>query len=71
MANGGWQTTVGRELDRRVLGVLALGRIGSRIAKIGAAFGMDVVAWSTNLTADAAGEAGAALPAARGVLRRR
>ena len=59
VADGGWQTTVGRELDRRVLGVLGLGRIGSRIAKIGAAFGMDVVAWSTNLTADAAAESGA------------
>ena len=59
VADGGWQTTVGRELDRRVLGVLGLGRIGGRIARIGAAFGMDVVAWSTNLTADAAQEAGA------------
>jgi phosphoglycerate dehydrogenase-like enzyme len=59
VAGGGWQTTVGRELDRRVLGVLGIGRIGSRIAKIGAAFGMDVVAWSANLTADAAEEAGA------------
>jgi phosphoglycerate dehydrogenase-like enzyme len=59
VADGGWQTTVGRELDRRVLGVLGLGRIGSRIAKIGTAFGMDVVAWSANLTADAATESGA------------
>ena len=59
VADGGWQTTVGRELDRRVLGVLGLGRIGSRIAKIGAAFGMDVVAWSANLTADIAEDAGA------------
>lgn len=59
VADGGWQTTVGRELDRRVLGVLGLGRIGSRIARIGAAFGMDVVAWSQNLTPDAAAEAGA------------
>ena len=59
VADGRWQTTVGRELDRRVLGVLGLGRIGGRVAQIGAAFGMDVVAWSTNLTADAAQEAGA------------
>jgi phosphoglycerate dehydrogenase-like enzyme len=59
VADGRWQTTVGRELDRRVLGVLGLGRIGARVARIGAAFGMDVVAWSTNLTADAAQEAGA------------
>lgn len=61
IAAGGWQTTVGRELDRRVLGVLGLGRIGARVARIGAAFGMDVVAWSQNLTAEAAGEAGARL----------
>jgi phosphoglycerate dehydrogenase-like enzyme len=59
VADGRWQTTVGRELDRRVLGVLGLGRIGGRVARIGAAFGMDVVAWSTNLTADAAQQAGA------------
>jgi phosphoglycerate dehydrogenase-like enzyme len=59
VADGGWQTTVGRELDRRVLGILGLGRIGGRVARIGAAFGMDVVAWSANLTADAAQEAGA------------
>lgn len=59
VADGRWQTTVGRELDRRVLGVLGLGRIGARVARIGAAFGMDVVAWSENLTAEAAAEAGA------------
>jgi phosphoglycerate dehydrogenase-like enzyme len=59
VADGGWQTTVGRELDRRVLGVLGLGRIGTRMAAIGAAFGMDVTAWSTNLTPEAAAEAGA------------
>jgi phosphoglycerate dehydrogenase-like enzyme len=59
IADGGWQTTVGLELDRRVLGVLGLGRIGVRVARIGAAFGMDVVAWSQNLTAEAAAEAGA------------
>lgn len=59
VADGGWQTTVGRELDRRVLGVLGLGRIGTRVARIGAAFGMDVIAWSENLTAEAAAEVGA------------
>lgn len=59
VAEGRWQTTVGRELDRRVLGVLGLGRIGSRVARIGTAFGMDVVAWSQNLTPEAAQEAGA------------
>jgi phosphoglycerate dehydrogenase-like enzyme len=59
VADGGWQTTVGRELDRRVLGVLGLGRIGARVARIGTAFGMDVTAWSTNMTAEAAAEVGA------------
>lgn len=59
VADGRWQTTVGRELDRRVLGVLGLGRIGARVARIGTAFGMDVVAWSQNMTPDLAAEAGA------------
>jgi phosphoglycerate dehydrogenase-like enzyme len=59
VAEGRWQSTVGRELDRRVLGVLGLGRIGSRVARVGAAFGMEVVAWSANLTPEAAQEAGA------------
>ena len=58
VADGGWQTSVGRELDRRVLAVLGLGRIGTRVARIGAAFGMDVVAWSQNLTPEDAAEAG-------------
>lgn len=58
--NGGWQTSVGRELSGRVLGVLGLGRIGARVARIGQAFGMEVIAWSANLTPEAAAEAGAA-----------
>ena len=58
VADGGWQTTVGRELDRRVLGVLGLGRIGAQVARIGAAFGMDITAWSQNLTPEIAAEAG-------------
>lgn len=56
---GGWQTTVGRQLAGAVLGVLGLGRIGSRVARVGAAFGMQVIAWSTNLTREAAEQAGA------------
>ncbi|GAA2808092.1 D-2-hydroxyacid dehydrogenase family protein [Mycolicibacterium pallens] len=58
--DGGWQTSVGRELSGRVLGVLGLGRIGARVARIGEAFGMEVIAWSQNLTPEAAAEAGAA-----------
>jgi phosphoglycerate dehydrogenase-like enzyme len=56
---GGWQTSVGRQLGGAVLGLLGLGRIGSRVARVGTAFGMDVIAWSTNLTPEAAVEAGA------------
>ncbi|WP_258342011.1 D-2-hydroxyacid dehydrogenase family protein [Saccharopolyspora gregorii] len=57
--DGGWQRGVGFELAGRTLGVLGLGRLGSQVAKVGAAFGMDVIAWSRNLTAEAAAEAGA------------
>ncbi|WP_163701470.1 D-2-hydroxyacid dehydrogenase family protein [Mycolicibacterium sarraceniae] len=57
--DGGWQVSVGRELSGRVLGVLGLGRIGARVARIGEAFGMQVIAWSQNLTPEAAAEAGA------------
>jgi len=62
IAGSGRYTKVGLELDRGVPGVLGLGRIGTRVARIGAAFGMDVVdvAWSQNLTAEGAAEAGCA-----------
>ena len=49
-ANGPWQSTVGADLAGRQLGLLGLGKIGSRVARVGLAFGMDVVAWSQNLT---------------------
>jgi phosphoglycerate dehydrogenase-like enzyme len=55
----GWQTSVGRQLGGTVLAVLGLGRIGSRVARVGQAFGMDVVAWSANLTPEGAEKAGA------------
>jgi phosphoglycerate dehydrogenase-like enzyme len=48
--DGGWQTTVGRDLSGHTLGLLGLGRIGSQVAAVGRAFGMDVVAWSRTLT---------------------
>jgi phosphoglycerate dehydrogenase-like enzyme len=48
---GGWQATVGTELEGRTLGVIGLGRLGSRVAGIGQAFGMTAVAWSQNLDA--------------------
>jgi phosphoglycerate dehydrogenase-like enzyme len=59
--SGGWQTAVGRELDGQVLGILGLGDIGSKIARIGTAFGMTVIAWSQNLDAAKAAAGGAAL----------
>jgi phosphoglycerate dehydrogenase-like enzyme len=58
-ANGPWQSTVGVDLHGRTLGVLGLGNIGSRVARVGVAFGMRVLAWSENLTADRARAAGA------------
>ncbi|MBO0684892.1 MAG: D-2-hydroxyacid dehydrogenase family protein [Candidatus Dormibacteraeota bacterium] len=55
---GGWQHTVGTDLAGAVLGVLGLGRIGRRVAAVGLAFGMEAIAWSQNLTADAAAAVG-------------
>src|SRR4029077_13514862 len=59
--SGGWQQTVGIDLRGKTLGVLGLGRIGSQVARIGSAFGMDLIAWSQNLTPEAAKAAGAIL----------
>ncbi len=58
---GTWQSTVGFELAGKTLGIVGLGKIGRRMAGYGKAFGMDVVAWSQNLTAEAAASAGARL----------
>ncbi len=49
MYQGYWQTTVGFELKGKILGLIGLGKIGSQVAKVGKAFGMQVVAWSENL----------------------
>src|SRR6266478_1051743 len=59
--SGGWQQTVGTELRGKTLGVLGLGRIGSQVARVGRAFGMDLIAWSRNMTPEAAQAAGAVL----------
>jgi phosphoglycerate dehydrogenase-like enzyme len=58
---GTWQSTVGFELAGKTLGIVGLGKIGRRVAGYGQAFGMEVLAWSQNLTAAAAEEAGARL----------
>lgn len=55
---GGWQTTIGPELSGRTLGVLGLGRLGSRVAGYGKAFGMKVLGWSANLDPKHARELG-------------
>ncbi|MGZ3499534.1 MAG: D-2-hydroxyacid dehydrogenase family protein [Vulcanimicrobiaceae bacterium] len=58
---GGWQQTLGEDLEGRTLAVLGLGRIGSRVANIARAFGMEVIAWSQNLTREKAQAEGARL----------
>jgi phosphoglycerate dehydrogenase-like enzyme len=55
---GGWQVGLGSELRGKTLGVLGLGRIGSQVARIGQAFGMQVIAWSQNLEEEAASALG-------------
>ncbi len=52
MYQGYWQTTVGVELKGKILGLVGLGKVGSQVAKIGKAFGMQVMAWSENLNLD-------------------
>ncbi|MCX4835699.1 D-2-hydroxyacid dehydrogenase family protein [Streptomyces sp. NBC_01016] len=62
---GPWQSTLGADLHGHRLGLLGLGKIGARVARVGAAFGMDVAAWSQNLTAERAAEAGVTLAASK------
>ena len=50
MYQGYWQTTVGIELKGKILGLIGLGKVGSQVANIGKAFGMQVMAWSENLS---------------------
>ncbi|MGH7319107.1 MAG: D-2-hydroxyacid dehydrogenase family protein [Candidatus Rokuibacteriota bacterium] len=57
--DGRWQETVGRGLNGKTLGVLGLGTLGSRVARFGRAFEMEVLAWSQNLVAARAAEVGA------------
>jgi phosphoglycerate dehydrogenase-like enzyme len=63
LRNGGWQQSVGDDMAGRTLGLLGLGNIGGAVARIGRAFNMKAIAWSQNLTAERAAEAGAALVA--------
>ena len=52
MFQGYWQTTIGVELKGKILGLIGLGKVGSQVAKIAKAFGMQVIAWSENLDLD-------------------
>ena len=52
MYQGYWQTTIGIELKGKILGLIGLGKVGSQVAKIGKVFGMQVLAWSENLSLD-------------------
>jgi phosphoglycerate dehydrogenase-like enzyme len=64
-AGGAWQSTIGADLAGATLGLLGLGKIGTRVAAIARAFGMEVLAWSQNLTADRAEAVGAALASSK------
>jgi phosphoglycerate dehydrogenase-like enzyme len=59
LRSGGWQRSIGNDLKGKTLGVLGLGNIGGEVARIGHAFGMRVIAWSENLTAEKAAAVGA------------
>jgi phosphoglycerate dehydrogenase-like enzyme len=58
VAKGGWQMSVGTDLAGQTLGLLGLGRVGFRVARVGQAFGMETIAWSQNLTPERAAEHG-------------
>jgi phosphoglycerate dehydrogenase-like enzyme len=58
MYQGYWQSTIGFELKGKILGLVGLGRVGSQVAKIGKAFGMEIMAWSENLNLDTCKEIG-------------
>ena len=67
--NGGWQRSLGEDLAEKTLGIIGLGNNGSGVAKVGLAFGMNVIAWSQNLTASVAAAAGARLVSKEELLR--
>jgi phosphoglycerate dehydrogenase-like enzyme len=65
-----WQTTIGIDLEGQTLGVIGLGKLGTRVANIAKAFGMKVIAWSQNLTPEKAREAGVDYASKEDLLRR-
>ncbi len=69
-AGAKWQTTLGIDLGGKTLGVVGLGKLGSKAAQIGRAIGMDIIAWSQNLTAERCREIGATLVSKDELFRR-
>lgn len=61
LRHGRWQSGIGASAEGLTLGILGLGKLGARVARVGRAFGMEVIAWSQNLTAERAEAAGAKL----------
>jgi D-3-phosphoglycerate dehydrogenase len=64
-----WQTTLGIDLNGKTLGIIGLGKLGTRVAAVGNALGMKVIAWSQNLTAEKAKDGGATLVTKEDLLR--
>lgn len=58
LRSGGWQVSVGGGLYGKTLGILGFGNLGSAVAKVGQAFGMNVITWSKSLTSETAAEVG-------------
>jgi D-3-phosphoglycerate dehydrogenase len=69
-AGESWQVTLGHDLEGKTLGVIGLGKLGTRVARVMQALGMKTIAWSQNLTAEKAREAGAELVGKDELLRR-
>ena len=69
MKKGGWQASASEGMKGKTLGILGLGKLGARVARVGQALEMNVVAWSQNLTAERCREAGATLVTKEELLR--
>jgi phosphoglycerate dehydrogenase-like enzyme len=69
LRSGGWQRGVGADLDGKTLGIIGLGNVGKGVAKVALAFGTKVIAWSKNLSTEAASESGAVLVSKEELLR--
>ncbi len=70
LRSGGWQRYIGDDMAGQTLGVLGLGNIGGAVAQIGKLFGMNVIAWSQNLTAERAAAADVELVSKEELFRR-